>query len=156
MWHYATPARPAIWQKMLFLFELLFFPYISNKPRSQRESCLFSTSAELYQHCNCRKLRADISGNCVWAPMSLHQARISSHWMASVSRFKSFMMFYWWFMMFYMCFTMYHMTHCFTSVSWCFTTFNIVLQCLVSCTAFGISASATALLPVASGISTTP
>ena len=39
------PARPAIWRKMLFLFELLFFPYISNKPRSQRESCLFSTSA---------------------------------------------------------------------------------------------------------------
>ena len=39
------PVRPAIWRKMLLLFELLFFPYISNKPRSQRESCLFSTSA---------------------------------------------------------------------------------------------------------------
>ena len=38
------PARPAIWRKMLFLFELLCFLYISNKPRSQRESCLFSTS----------------------------------------------------------------------------------------------------------------
>ena len=37
------PARPAIWRKMLFLFLLLFFPYISNTPRSQRESCLFST-----------------------------------------------------------------------------------------------------------------
>ena len=36
-------ARPAIGRKMLFLFQLLFFPYNSNKLRSQRESCLFST-----------------------------------------------------------------------------------------------------------------
>ena len=48
MWTYlgnCVGGSPAtIWRKMLFLFELLFFPYISNKLRSQRESCLFSTS----------------------------------------------------------------------------------------------------------------
>ena len=46
---------------MLFLFELLFFPYISNKPRSQRESCLFSTSVcllELYEKKNIQIERA--------------------------------------------------------------------------------------------------
>ena len=45
-------ARPAIWRKMLFLFYLLFFSYNSNKPRSQRESCLFSTSGIGYMLVN--------------------------------------------------------------------------------------------------------
>ena len=40
---------------------MIFFPYISNKPRSQRESCLFSTSGgeETVQHfvIECGELR---------------------------------------------------------------------------------------------------